>query len=101
MSEHTPGPWTARETHDEGPSAVWADDGMPVAFCFYPREGSDFRANTNLIAAAPDLLAALEAVLEPCGSCDYGVIGAHCTCRTWHALAVPAITKARGEAVPQ
>jgi hypothetical protein len=62
MNKHTPGPWAytltgricTRVTYDT------ADDIATV------KEGSfgEFKANVHLIAAAPDLLAALERIVE-------------------------------------
>lgn len=52
MTAHTPGPWTANP--EEGDYAsITTDDGREVA-------GAYSWANGRLIAAAPDLLAALE-----------------------------------------
>ncbi len=61
MSEHTPGPWIL----DAGTFYAQCqlnEQGMtresPIAEMLWGREG-DWKANANLIAAAPDLLAAL------------------------------------------
>ena len=57
MKTHTPAPW-----HYEA-----GDDGAVIYTGFtiakIPIDGSDWQSNAHLIAAAPDLLAALEAVL--------------------------------------
>jgi hypothetical protein len=62
MNNHTPGPWAT------GPSStVWKDHGRPlyvVSFC----HGPESQANAQLIAAAPDLLAACQAVAGDCDS---------------------------------
>ena len=69
MADHTPGPWTTRDTRDHG-TEVQAEhfDGRTIA-TVYPRgnwylngEGTDpvQEANARLIAAAPDLLAAVQ-----------------------------------------
>lgn len=62
MSErgkHTPGPWEMdpfiRSTH-----IVWGPDGQAV--CALEDRGGTMIANAYLISAAPDLLAALEAL---------------------------------------
>lgn len=71
--KHTPGPWNAKsaESHGTsvtGPSGIsiaWSSTSMTVG-----KEGSysigyqEAAANARLIAAAPDLLAALKAILN-------------------------------------
>ncbi len=57
---HTPGPWTTRHT-DELNAAIHADEYGVIADVNLCRD--DGTANARLIAAAPDLLAALEALL--------------------------------------
>lgn len=67
MNKHTPGPWRINEKYKwqfvEGgrgyESSICMIDGMP-----YPSEkpGPVMRANARLIAAAPDLLEALEKI---------------------------------------
>lgn len=70
LAGHTPGPWRATTTHgidDSEPFQVWCDDiGAAVAHVYRRSECRDGRglgeqaANAALIAAAPELLAALE-----------------------------------------
>lgn len=71
-SKHTPGPWLVANTHDA--YAVRGDDGMrPIAYIepseitFAGKEVTtpEDKANARLIAAAPELLAALEDLLAP------------------------------------
>lgn len=78
---HTPGPWRVDETKALGSYGVWTDyavnpgyDGagyqemvcsMRPTESKLPREQRD--ANARLIAAAPDLLAACEMVLDDPG----------------------------------
>ena len=57
MKTHTPGPWHY-ETGDDG-AVIYT--GFTIANI--PIDGSDWQSNAHLIAAAPDLLAALEAAL--------------------------------------
>ena len=57
MKTHTPVPWHY-ETGDDG-AVVYT--GFTIAKI--PIDGSDWQSNAHLIAAAPDLLAALEAAL--------------------------------------
>ena len=73
--QHTPGPWTARESdvldgksryQTDGAIMVYADgdcDLHPIADCSVNhtcRLASEAQANARLIAAAPDLLASLK-----------------------------------------
>ena len=58
MSKHTPGPW-AVERDAEGRLHVVEGDFLDIAEVGY-LSGPDPKANARLIAAAPELLAALE-----------------------------------------
>ena len=81
MSKHTPGPWCI-EMDDSQPfvcNAMNADSGYGTVFAgrvftadggiialvqfSVPEHQAEYEANLNLIAAAPDLLAACEAIL--------------------------------------
>lgn len=79
VTAHTPGPWFASRFGD-----VWAETGVDkpgqrtVDICvmkvdqFEPFKPSDqWEANARLIAAAPDLLAALRLMLDFDYSLDY------------------------------
>jgi hypothetical protein len=63
MTQHTPGPWTAKPNVEHGKVYVWTMDPYPNAICvaYIPeaRYRGERAANAQLIAAAPDLLAAL------------------------------------------
>jgi hypothetical protein len=59
MSEHTPGPWLYREPEDDELHEIYSESGGDL-IC-YPVWTYNQRANIPLIAAAPDLLAALKA----------------------------------------
>lgn len=68
MSKHTPGPWTVGEDGDVIWGARWKGAITHVAtvpFSKDPRVSADAR----LIAAAPDLLAALEMVRDADNDC--------------------------------
>ena len=89
-SKHTPGPWIA-----DGPVVEAFDAPFTADICCTLREGYGWQtslvpdmatafANACLIAAAPDLLAALEAV-EDAMPGAFGIVSA-------------AIARARGEA---
>ena len=60
MSKHTPGSWTFEtESHtDESTWGIWSDDDSQEVVCQHVQNIDDAR----LIAAAPDLLAALESI---------------------------------------
>lgn len=70
MAQHTPGPWTTEAVKTQ---VGHAHKILPIRACLYV-DGRDFRetdektltaaANARLIAAAPDLLAALQQALE-------------------------------------
>lgn len=87
MSKHTPGPW---RTHLCDGTLVIDSDGVPVATTTGDYESEDeyavMEANARLIAVAPDMLAALKAVVE--------FSGAH---GGPYAAARAAIKKATGE----
>lgn len=58
---HTPGPWKQYQWEDKTYASVRGPDGRCVADCG-SRSDQIAQANARLIAAAPDLLAALEIV---------------------------------------
>lgn len=108
---HTPGPWDLSWDESDGftirmgtarRSPVSCDLAHIMegyAECLYPEDGDQFleaEANACLMAAAPDLLAALEAVPLPStsGECEADF------CRRffewWESHAKPAIDKAKG-----
>lgn len=62
MTKHTPGPWrwsaNCREVVAPGKSICRIDPGMLISF--HAPDESERLANAQLIAAAPDLLEALE-----------------------------------------
>lgn len=73
MSEHTPGPWHADVDSDHGDYVIWTERGKFLANVGTGEEAGEDRAeclafdvakaNARLIAAAPELLEALEAVV--------------------------------------
>jgi len=73
QAQHTPGPW-AQGGAMSGETRIYAADGGEVAVATRsdPKHRYAAEANARLIAAAPDLLAACEAMLaEP--SADWPV----------------------------
>ena len=61
---HTPGPWRVNASLIEGPkmALVVATVACPDRIGYAPRDTSEFKANARLIAAAPEMLAALRAM---------------------------------------
>jgi len=98
-TKHTPGPWTITRKHtppifDRGCIAI----GPDIAAIQVPELDTASEANSRLIAAAPDLLAALDRLAN--------AVDAHCRAITTAALielddatinARAAIAKAKGE----
>lgn len=75
MSTHTPGPW---EFGGMNTRHVYGPDGHVVCTLaayqesFFAREHKDtIRANARLIAAAPELLAALQAIMAEPSDIEY------------------------------
>ena len=82
MSEHTPGPWSAEDTVIYGPSHLNIAELEPNDYI----RNDEQRANARLIAAAPDLLAALDALVDATNTRSLA-----------YDDAVTAIAKARGQ----
>ncbi len=90
MSKHTPGPWFCENGDNRW--TIWDDEGMACICDVHAGiEPDPSEANARLIAAAPDLLAACEALARSFDAVTYAA---------WtpemHA-AVAAIAKAKGE----
>lgn len=64
----TPGPWQISDAFDDGNGCVVENGTRMICECYEDGEPStdEDRANARLIAAAPDLLAALEKIAEVC-----------------------------------
>ncbi len=69
MSEHTPGPWTATK-QTERCTYIAANTKIADVYSTAFRDFENEAANARLIAAAPELLAALKALLEACYAAD-------------------------------
>lgn len=101
MSNHTKGPWGLRIT-ETGPWSVFNADGNWIAVTTRKQWKDEDRANARLIAAAPDLLEALEAAVEcgmvPRSSAKDGGATRH----VWQVIVADqiraAIAKAKGKA---
>ena len=100
MTKHTPGPWS---THREGFSTVYVEARLrqgviqEVAACGPTEAGQEQQeANARLIAAAPELLDALEMVIkEQAPSYHECIDDGEPEC-AW-CIARKAMAKARGE----
>ncbi|ELY5800597.1 hypothetical protein SNN62_004369 [Cronobacter sakazakii] len=92
----TPGPWVASTT-DRSIGPICKDDDqsygmiLPVAWVEFDERPGVHQANANLIAAAPELLEALNSIME-LQTRGYVVLGDKCT-----EMASAAIAKAIGE----
>ena len=64
MNKHTPGPWTI-ETINKDHARIWTAENSLIAELYHPH-GPFYPtlANASLIAAAPDLLEALEHITQ-------------------------------------
>jgi hypothetical protein len=83
---HTPGPWRKGLCGD-----IVTEDGRIIAQIFWPRSAA--HANARLVAAAPDLLEALEKTLFPLKTA--ALRGSH-GAENAFIRAEKAIAKARG-----
>lgn len=96
-TQHTPGPWTVAEDDING-QAIVRGRHTEIATCWHHCLGSleiQMRANARLIAAAPELLEALEACLARLQIVDTEAIK-----NSYHLpviKAAAAINKAKGE----
>lgn len=65
---HTPGPWFIGQGKNTGSRTIIADDETWVGFAYGMRLGvgtvEQAEANAKLIAAAPDMLTALQAAID-------------------------------------
>ncbi len=107
---HTPGPWFSVKNG----AYKWVESPAHTVCVFYQwnsdgsmSESEDAAANARLISAAPDLLAALETILEICEVGDEDRIREFAENIGYHetyivaghiAAAKAAISKAKGEA---
>jgi hypothetical protein len=61
--EHTPGPWRVSSIR---PTQIMDDHGIVIAECLDRGTETPFpEANARVMAAAPDMLALLEEIVEP------------------------------------
>lgn len=89
---HTPGPWTMHPRFDDG-----AEVRAPVAWCSVASthdasgsqiiDAAEARANARLIAAAPDLLAALEEAIRDHDDFEDGRLSGNTVATMYAAIA--------------
>lgn len=96
MSKYTPGPWTATPCHVRAPET---EDRLALDVQINGGNRADNKANGRLIAAAPDLLEALEETLK--AAIDWidearGCTPEHLMTNDWYYRALAAIEKATG-----
>ena len=84
MSKHTPGPW-----HTAGEQGVQIRGAKDQIAKVWTMRGNEWKANARLIAAAPDLLEALQDMVSDHASLSDATL----------AFARAAIAKATGEQV--
>ena len=102
MNKHTPGPWSVGVPGPNGCPTIGTNYGLMTAMIAHSRNEPDqievCNANANLIAAAPDLLEALEivknATIDIDSSGSWGSI--HVTVEDWNIIK-SAIARAKGE----
>jgi hypothetical protein len=101
---HTQGPWRIGEPSDGFIGNVLADNPRRLLAQVTVQDGEQTLANARLIAAAPDMLAALEAVIDDLEE-HIGVAVDHYASERWLegararlGAAQMAIAKAKGEA---
>ena len=96
MAEHTPGPWRVKY-HESSPDQIAAVVSDHDLICAMPIDGN---ANARLIAASPELLAALERTVDRFERCLVRAGSDPEFAREAVKAARPVIAKARGEADP-
>jgi len=90
--EHTPGPWQVERMEAYNQHNRLAVIGNGLALVTHTFDGEQAEANMQLIAAAPDLLAACEMAINEQSIGVFGAISNECITTLRLALA-----KARGE----
>lgn len=109
-TKHTPGPWIYGQAVNGkefvvGPSTHDSEGGHEIAYVAHvtrpdpictPESHATVEANARLIAAAPELLAACQALLAEANDPDHPHQGCHCPA----CQARAAIAKATGNEIP-
>lgn len=80
-TKHTPGPWAITDEHNKSIFIEGQPDEWARLFCEVSKDDCDTetaKANARLIAAAPALLEALEALYAATPDCGDGPLGQAC-----------------------
>ena len=93
MSKLSDGPWNVDDFREEplGWISIYGANGFPIAIL--AGRGGEEEANARLIAAAPELLRAVEVLLESLCNCE----GTDCESYDWRLQTIELIERARGE----
>jgi hypothetical protein len=91
MSTHTPGPWTADVQY-----IIRDSNGDEIATCAIAAQLLSARANASVIAAAPDMLAALKGLLAQNLALAHEIKSSDPLWCKWWDQARAAIAKAEG-----
>lgn len=108
MTAHTPGPWWLEDSGQDGLTVYGkSKDAATLVVCsrmFHPYRKGEMLANLSLIAAAPELLEALERIArphdcgcKPCTGACRNQLALEITAEEIQELARAAIAKAKGE----
>jgi len=94
MSDYTPGPWTVEDYGDDETPVLVVHKDTESRVCFMATPGSNgdpaiIAADARLIAAAPDLLDAIDQAID-----DFG--DGHCVCENTKQKMRAAMAKATG-----
>ena len=73
LTQHTPGPWRVERQNPSPTTGEWMISGAKPGYLAEVRDcgSGDVAANAKLIAAAPDLLAAIEAMRVAGGAAEF------------------------------
>ena len=73
LTQHTPGPWRVERQNPSPTTGEWMVSGAKPGYLAEVRDcgSGDVAANAKLIAAAPDLLAAIEAMRVAGGAAEF------------------------------
>lgn len=97
MTAFTPGPWACKDTSNHAHDyRLFRPDGSPLPVTAPANDHSEQRANARLIAAAPDMYAALDSILADLRERDATGSGLMSRAAT-KSLILSALAKARGE----
>lgn len=101
-TKHTPGPWSRNIKANGKYPVVFAGRNQHVAVVHQQKDGAETEANIDLVAAAPDLLAALVCAINALeGRYPWPVAGKFTkkeACAAAVSTARAAIARAKGEA---